>query len=177
MTYRIAVRSVLSLGLLLVACGSEDTEPQALVDDAEVEVVPEVPSRDTPQEAESWIEYTVTGDFSAEGRDAESIICSETDEGWAIAARGAWYMDMTFDGVGPGERTGEIQVAVPEGTAGAPGSAFARRMKTTGTVTITEAGTGAMGMPKIEMTFAATGLTNDDGQSVDLSGKALCVVF
>jgi hypothetical protein len=50
-------------------------------------------------------------------------------------------------------------------------------MKATGTATVSDAGTGAMGLPKIEMTFSATGLVNDDGQSVDLTGTAVCVVF
>jgi hypothetical protein len=129
------------------------------------------------QEAESWIEYAVTGDFAAEGRDLDTIICSETDEGWAIASRGAWTIDLDIYGVGTGERTGEFQVTVPEGTPGASSSVTARRMTANGTVTIGDLGVGSMGLRKIEMAFAATDLQNDDGQRVNLSGRAVCLVF
>jgi hypothetical protein len=164
----------LALGFLLVGCGGGGEERQNAVGDADASAT-QGPA--AAPEAETWIEYTITGDFEAEGRDLDTIMCSETDEGWVIASRGAWTIDIELDGVGIGERAGELQVTVPEGTDGAPSSVVDRRMKAAGIVTIGEGDAGAMGMRKIEMEFAATGLRNDDGQGVDFSGRAVCLVF
>jgi hypothetical protein len=128
-------------------------------------------------EADTWIEYTITGDFAVEGRDLDAIMCSETEEGWVIASRGAWTIDMELEGVGTGVRTGRLQVTVPEGTDDAPSSVADRRMNATGAVTIGELDEGTMGLRKIEMEFTATDLRNDDGQSVDFIGRAVCLVF
>jgi len=163
----------LIFGSLLVGCGGGggDDARNSVGDAAQ-------PTAAAPtREAGTWIEYTITGDFEVVGRDLDTIMCSETDEGWVIASRGAWTIDIELDGVGTGERTGELRVTVPEGTDGAPSSVVDRRMQATGTVTIGDVADGTMGMRKVEMEFAATGLRNDDGQRVDFSGRAVCLVF
>jgi hypothetical protein len=166
----------LALGILLVGCGGGGgDQAQTAVGDADA-AADQQPA-EAAREAETWIEYSITGDFAAEERDLDTIMCSETDEGWVIASRGAWTIDMELGGVGTGERTGELQLTVPGGTDGAPDAVSERRMKAIGSVTIGDLDEGTMGMRKIEMEFAATGLRNDDGQSVDFSGRAVCLVF
>ncbi len=163
----------LVFGSLLVGCGGGGGDaPRDPVGDAA-----QPPATAPTAEAGTWIEYTIAGDFEVMGRDLDTIMCSETEEGWVIASRGSWTIDMEVEGVGTGERIGEFQVTVPEGTDGAPRSVVDRRLTATGTVTIGEVDQGAMGMRKIELQFAATGLRNDDGQRVDFSGRAVCLVF
>ena len=77
----------LAFGLLLIGCGGGGDQAQPAVGEMDATTVQQ--PAEAAREAESWIEYAVTGDFAAEGRDLDTIICSETDEGWAIASRGA----------------------------------------------------------------------------------------
>jgi hypothetical protein len=166
----------LALGLLFIGCGGGGGD-QAQTAVGDVDATATQQPAEAAREAETWIEYSITGDFAAEGRDLDTIMCSETDEGWVIASRGAWTIDMELGGAGTGERIAELQVTVPEGTDGAPSSVVDRRMAAIGSVTIGDLGEGTMGLRKIEMAFAATGLRNDDGQRVDFSGRAVCLVF
>lgn len=76
-----------------------------------------------------------------------------------------------------GEHSGSFQVTLPADLEGAPSDVFARRMKGDGTATLSEAGTGAMGLPLVEVEFSAPELGNDAGQTVGVSGTFVCAVM
>lgn len=137
----------------------------------------EAPASSATQ-SDNWIEYTVTGDFNAEGRDADVVFCSRGDEDeLPVAARGAWFMDIEIQGSGAGQHPGSFTVTLPAGLAGAPSDAMARRMRGNGTTTVSDAGTGAMGLPIVQVEFSAPELQNGGGQSIGVSGTFRCAVM
>jgi hypothetical protein len=137
------------------------------------------PSALAAQEGETWIEYAVTGDFAAEGKDLEAVLCSSDaeEDQFNLAARGIWYIDLEFYGSADGEYEATFTVAVPADVEGASSNVFERRMEGDGMVTMKAAGTGPMGMPLVEGSFTATDLTGRGGQSISISGTFRCAVM
>lgn len=168
---------VLALPFMLAACGGGDAPAVEQAQEAAPASEAEAPAM--AASSDNWIEYAVTGDFAAEGRDADVVICSiDPDEGrFLVAARGAWFMDVDLHGSGAGEHPGRFTVTVPEGEAGAPSSPFARRLEGDGSAIISEAGAGPMGLPLVEVEFVAPLLANEDGQSIGITGSFRCAVM
>ncbi len=175
------VTILLALAVVSVGCGGRDAKTadirEAGAAPSVAEAVAKVASA-AKSASDAWVEYTVSGDFTGKGHDEDVVLCSEGGEGQLnIAARGAWYLDMEFQGAKPGTHEGKLTVTLPEGLKGAPKGVFARRMKGPGTATVKDAGTDALGLHKVEVAFTASGLKNDDGQKVDITGKLSCGLF
>lgn len=170
---------LVTLALLVLGCGGGSEQEPVGGDPSSASDAPAAAPAPaaSSQQTQTWIRYTVSGDFEGEGTDPDLVLCSEVDEGTLVAGRGAWTIDLELAGSGEGEWSGSVQVTVPEGLPGAPSSVFARRMKGDGTFTIRSLGTDAMGFRRIGLDFAGSGLENEAGQHLDISGSAECLIF
>ena len=175
------VAGILALALLPLGCGGGETGG-----DASSTETPEASTSGVGDQNQvagqpssaNWVEYYVSGDLEARGRDSDVVICSRGEEGQLnIAARGAWFMDLEIHGSSPGEHHAGFTVTPPDDFQGVPGDVFARRLKGEGSASIKEAGTDAFGLRVLEVELSAPSLVSDGGQRASLTGRLSCSVL
>lgn len=179
---RASIAGVLALVLLPLGCGggepAGDDAPGSAAVDA---VAPAVTGQDQAAGqagSANWVEYAIAGDFGAQGRDTDVVLCSQGDEGQLnVAARGVWFLDMEVEGTAAAQHAARITVTLPAGLEGAPSDPFARRMKGEGSATLRDVGTDAFGLRVVEVDFSAGELSNGDGQTVTASGRFSCSIL
>ncbi len=129
-------------------------------------------------EAQSWIEYAVTGSATVSDREEEVVMCSKTEDGLQAHTLGEWNFTFEAESTDPGTYAARLQVAAPDDVAPLHDDNFRTddRLSGDGTVTIEPAGM-AMGMPLITVRFEAKKLTSDTGASIDVEGTFHCMAM
>lgn len=175
-----AVPFSFGLCLAIAACGGEaPQESPESPGETSAQQEAAQPQEAVAASANNWIEYEVTGEVTASGRADEIMICSTTEDNRFLArSLTDWVIDIDSEGTGAGTRSAKMVVAAPTGMVqvdGPPGRDV--RFRGEGTITVTEAGTDAMGMRLVEVEYSATGLSNWYEQTIDVAGSLKCPVL
>ncbi len=184
---RLAATLTLST-LLATACGGEDRagvgdEDGSQPPPVEEVAVPEDPSSNggEPSGALSggaWIEYTVSGDASAQLREPDVMICGRGDDDVLLArSLGAWVVDIETESSGWGEISARFTLSAPSELEGLDSPGRDPRFRGSGRVVLEDKGRDRFGMPDVEGTFEALGLTSHGGHTLNVSGTFRCGVM
>jgi hypothetical protein len=126
----------------------------------------------------AWIEYAVSGDTSAQLREADVMVCGR-GEGGVLLARslGAWIVDIETESSGWGDLTARFTLSAPGQLDELKSPGSDPRFRGSGRIELENKGTDRFGMPDVEARFEAVGLTSDAGHSLNLSGTFRCGVM
>jgi hypothetical protein len=126
-----------------------------------------------------WVEYTVTGDVEAAGRDEDLVMCGMGDEGFQARALGDWKIDIETDQTGFGSLTAAFSVTAPEDVIPLIDADLSRgyRLEGSGSVKVADAGKDPMGFSLVTAEFSAQGLESPQGKVIDIEGRLSCAVF
>lgn len=129
--------------------------------------------------SDQWIEYTVTGPSTITGREEGMTMCANTDSGLEARNLGDWYFTFEADGTGPGEHAARYEVTAPQELEAFhdPGPHGNYRFNGQGTITVSAAGQGQLGLDLIEITFSASGLQAGGGLEIAVEGRMRCAVM
>ncbi len=126
----------------------------------------------------AWIEYSVSGDASAQLREPDVMVCGRGD-GDVLLARslGAWVVDIETESSGWGDLTARFTLSAPGHLDELKSPGRDPRFRGSGRVVLEDKGTDRFGMPDLEGRFEAEGLTSDAGHHLNLSGTFRCGVM
>lgn len=126
-----------------------------------------------------WVEYAVTGDVKASGRDEDLVMCGMGDEGFQARSLGDWKIDIETDQTGFGSFPAAFGVTAPDDVIPLTDADLSRgyRLEGSGSVTVADAGKDPMGFKLVTAEFSAQGLESPQGKVINIEGKLSCAVF
>lgn len=131
-----------------------------------------------PAASDAWVEYTVTGDVTASGREQDVVMCARTGAGFEARTLGDWYITIEADRFGFGRHAARFSVTAPvDVIPRTSGGGTSYRLEGTGQITVADAGQGQMGMSLVTVDFSASGLVNEDERTIDVQGKLSCALM
>ena len=160
--------------LFATACGGPDQSSPEAEDNGEI-----APTQEPVATASSvWIEYTVSGDASAQGREPDVMICGRGDDDVLLArSLGDWVVDIETESSGWGEIQARFTLSAPSELEGLDSPGRDPRFRGSGRVVLEDKGRDRFGMPDVEGHFEAQGLTSHGGHTLNLSGAFRCGVM
>jgi len=115
----------------------------------------------------AWIEYDVTGAWSASGREEDVVMCTDTGDQFLARSLGDVIIDLEADGHGEGRHEMSVYVARATGA----------RSEGRGTLTIRATGEESFGMSIYEVDFETSDLESTDGVVVAVRGSLMCAAM
>jgi hypothetical protein len=125
----------------------------------------------------AWVEYSISGPVTLNGREDDVVICSNTSDGFKARTLGDWVIDVEAAGSGSGAFPAEFYVAAPEEYDAELSDDNFRtddRFRGAGTVAITVIGRDQLGLDVVEVEFNASRLESGGGIVIDVQGKLSC---
>ena len=127
-----------------------------------------------------WVEYSISGPVTLNGREDNVVMCSSSSEGFQARTLGDWVIGVEAEGSGPGAFPAEFYVAAPERYDDRLRDDNFRtddRFRGEGTITIAVKGKDQSGFDLVEVEFNASGLESDGGIVIHVQGTLSCSVY
>ena len=132
------------------------------------------------QGATSWVEYSIGGPVTLNGREENVAMCFDTSDGFKARTLGDWVIGVEAEGSGSGAFPAEFYVAAPDqydDELRDDNSRTDDRFYGDGTVAITDKGEDPLGYGLVEVEFNASGLESGGGIVINVQGTLFCAVM